>query len=315
MSVCSMLKTVPGHQIYQPIDSQRTIHRNPFTETNANPTSTMSIFKYLTLLSFSLLLTNQSSAQLPNFEMLDCEEVFASHDVIGSILLFDPDANTWFSSSLSDWKVPSIPASTFKIANSLVALETKTVPDVHEVFLYHGQHDTSRYGIRMDVRHDMDLAEAFQRSSVWYFLELAEKIGCEKYQSYLDKIPYGNGKACGDELDFWNYGDFEVTPFEQILLLYKLKNDQLPFAKAHQEVVKEIMVNEEFQPYVLRAKTGWGRDETHDIGWWVGYVESRGKTVFFATRVKRTTGQDLNGFARSRKDITLRVLSDLGVIQ
>lgn len=269
-----------------------------------------SVMALIFLLTYTCL-----SAQTPSFQLRNYSELFKAHSAIGSITLYNPGTKTWISSDRTDWNVSSTAASTFKIVNSLIALETKTIPNANEVFTYHGQHDTSLYGVRTDVYHDMDMVEAFQRSSVWYYLELAEIIGCEKYLEFLEKIPYGNGKVCGDELDFWNYGEFEVTPFEQILLLSRLISDQLPFAKEHQKTLKEIMINDKYDPYILRAKTGWGRDKTHNIGWWVGYVEHNDQTWIFATRIRRRKGEDLEGFTRSRKDITLAVLRDLGIIE
>jgi len=55
----------------------------------------------------------------------------------------------------------------------------------------------------------------------------------------------------------------------------------LPFAKEHQLLVKDMMINEAGKEWILRAKTGWeGR-----FGWWVGYVEWPTGPVFFALNI------------------------------
>ncbi len=249
--------------------------------------------------------------QIPNFKVVDLSRHFKAKQVTGSITLFHLESNTWISSDDTDWNVGTLPASTFKVVNSLIALEAKAIPDEKEIISYPG-HDTTKYGVRKDIRHAMDLGEAIERSVVWYYLILAERVGCENYPTYLNRIPYGNGKIfCQEELDFWNFGEYKITPAEQIMLLVRLYRENLPFEKRHQQTVKRILINQGFENYTVRAKTGWTRAETEDIGWWIGYVESAKGTWFFATRIKSPEDQTTWDFARYRKDITLDILLEL----
>jgi beta-lactamase class D len=52
----------------------------------------------------------------------------------------------------------------------------------------------------------------------------------------------------------------------------------LPYKKEHIEILKNIMIVEKTLSYTIRAKTGW----TKDIGWYVGYVETKDDVWFFA---------------------------------
>jgi beta-lactamase class D len=57
-----------------------------------------------------------------------------------------------------------IPASTFKIFNSLVALETKIIPDTSYVLKW----DSVVRGAA-SWNHDQSMQEAFHHSAVWYY--------------------------------------------------------------------------------------------------------------------------------------------------
>ena len=58
------------------------------------------------------------------------------------------------------------------------------------------------------------------------------------------------------------------------------------------KILKELMIEEETDQYVLRVKTGWTRAYRKDTGWWFGYIEKEDIVYFFATRlVKKRGGQ------------------------
>ena len=249
-------------------------------------------------------------AQTPTFIHRDFSPHFEAREVTGSITLYHLESNTWISSDQEDWRIATLPASTFKVVNSLIALETQVIPDENEVLPYHG-HDTTLYGVRKDIRHDMDLKEALERSVVWYYLVLAERIGCERYQDILGKLPYGNGKIDCAETDFWNFGEFAVTPVEQISLLVRLYRETLPFAKEHQQTLKRILLNKGYEGFEVRAKTGWTFVDKVSIGWWIGYVTIEGEHWFYATRLRKPEAETTWDFARHRKEVTLDVLREL----
>jgi beta-lactamase class D len=79
------------------------------------------------------------------------------------------------------------------------------------------------------------------------------------------------------------------------------------------DIVKRIMVAKDTATYTLRAKTGLGEEGKQDIGWYVGYVETRNDVFFFATCLQRPHS-DKPGFVNARVEITLGILRELELL-
>ncbi|MBA9076758.1 class D beta-lactamase [Rufibacter quisquiliarum] len=240
----------------------------------------------------------------------DLQQPFKDCQLEGSITVYDYHQKRWLYSDSADAHRASLPASTFKIPHSLIALETGAVKDEHEVFPWDG---TPREVAAWNG--DTDMKNAFANSTVWFYVRLAERLGNSTYRRYFKRMNYGNGKmAKAQGADFWNYGDFAVSPREQILFLQKLHEGKLPFKQQNLQKVKQFMVVEQTPAYTLRAKTGWTKYNNVDSGWWVGYVETRGNVFFFATRLHKPRSTVHPHFSDCRKTITRKVLHQLGVL-
>ena len=233
----------------------------------------------------------------------------------GTILVLNEKAATAYTNNEDGIYDPYLPASTFKIVNLLIALETGVIKDADEVVKWPGHIDTVLYGNRKDIFHDMTVREAFKVSAGWVFLQLAERVGTERYHKYLSLCGYGNENI--DEpigADFWNFGALAITPLNQLQVVRDLYYDRLPFKKEYMDKVKDIMITEQNSLYTLHSKTGWTRVGGHNIGWWVGYVEQGDDVYFFATCIRQLIGIPGNKyFGRLRLDITKQVLKDAGV--
>lgn len=229
----------------------------------------------------------------------------------GSITIFDYNAKKWITSDSADSQLPTLPASTFKIVNTLIALETGVIHSVDDVIGWPGTTDTILYGFRPEIYHDMSVRSAFQQSAGWAYIEMAKEIGKARYQQHLNAIQYGNGDLSEHTDDFWNFGNFAVSPVNQIETLIKIHEENLPFMKTSFTALKEIMIEEQSPTYTLRAKTGWTRDGGKDTGWWVGYVERADNVYFFATRIIKDRTTINPDFGRCRKAITKEVLTAL----
>ena len=145
------------------------------------------------------------------------------------------------------------PASTFKIFNSLVALETAIAPDDRYMIPW-----DSVVRFRPEWNRDMDLREAFRVSNVGYYQELARRIGKNNMQHYLDTVRYGNQRM-GSQVDaFWLNDTLQISADEQLGLVKKLYFDQLPFSDRSQRIVRSMMLQEETDDYKLYYKTGTG---------------------------------------------------------
>jgi beta-lactamase class D len=240
----------------------------------------------------------------------DLQQSFKDCNLEGSITIYDYRNKKWIYSDEADARRETLPASTFKIINSLIALETGAVKDENVVFQWDG---TKREIAAWNA--DTDLKNAFKNSTVWFYVELARRIGLDKYEKHLQQSSYGNGRInTGENDDFWNYGYFGVTPVNQVEMLVKLYEDKLPFKKEHQQKVKEIMIAEAPVGYTIRAKTGWTRFGDKDTGWWIGYVEKPDNVYFFATRLIKDKQVANLDFIECRKEITRKVLKQLNAI-
>lgn len=240
---------------------------------------------------------------------------FEDCKIDGSITLYDYNAKQWIASDINDSHCATLPASTFKIINTLIVLETGVITDEHEIVKWPGETDTVKYGYRPDIYHDMSMKEAFKASAGWVYVELAKKIGKDRYKNYLSQSHYGNADVSIDDPDFWNFGNFAISPANQIEILMGVYEETLPFSKRSFSILKEIMIEEQTDAYTLRAKTGWTRDGGKDTGWWVGYVERKDNVYFFATRLIKDRDIHNPDFAKCRKKITKTILKQLNIIE
>lgn len=234
--------------------------------------------------------------------------------VDGSIVIYDVKKQSWIVSDTTGIKLETLPASSFKILNLLIALETGVIRDENEIIKYTGNVDTVKYGYRPETYHDMSVKEAFEVSAVWVFLNLAEKIGRDNYRKFLQRCNYGNYDLSQIDPDFWNFGKFAVSPLNQTIFIKDLYEEKLPFSKRNIEIVKRVMKTEETAEYTIYAKTGWTRENNINTGWWVGYVENRNGTWCFATRLLQDRKFNRSDFGMCRKNITKNILRELKVI-
>ena len=242
------------------------------------------------------------------------QEPFRQCQVSGSTTIFDLRSKRWYFTDSVDARRQTQPASTFKIINLLIALETGVIKDENEVVKWIGKTDTTLYGYRPEIYKDMTIREAFEVSAGWVFIELAKRIGKERYQRFLGVSRYGNGNLTEEGTDFWNFGAFAVSPQNQVQFLVNVFEGKTPFSKRSVETLKRVMVTESTSTRVIRSKTGWTRVEGRDIGWWVGYIEQRGNVVFFATRISKERAVSNPNFGQCRKDITKAILRQLNLL-
>jgi beta-lactamase class D len=245
----------------------------------------------------------------------DFRKYFDACATEGSIALYDNTRKQWILSDTVAVRQETLPASTFKIVNLLIALETNTIADENDIVRWVGSTDTVKYGYRPDIYRDMTVKEAFELSAGWVFVELAKKIGKENYRKYLKLCNYGNLNLSQPDADFWNFGAFGISPVNQVTLLRNLYEGKLPFSKRNMEIVKRVMIAGQHPAYTIRAKTGWTREGGINTGWWVGYLEHTDGVYFFATRLLQDRKQNRADFGNCRKEITLAVFKDLRILE
>lgn len=169
-----------------------------------------------------------------------------------------------------------LPASTFKIVNSLIGLQTGKIVDDSMVIAWDGI-DRGR----PECNKDLSMYQAFRISCPPWYGELARRIGKDTMQQWLDTLAYGNEKISTIDT-FWLDNSLKIKPDEQLGLVKRLFFNQLPFHKINQEIVKRAMVWENNSNYNLSYKTGWGFNEKgHSIAWCVGWIEENKHPYFF----------------------------------
>lgn len=259
----------------------------------------------LPLLIFTLLFTITAYSQTQPFQ--DC-------GVKGSTTIYDGFQQKWIFSDSADANTASLPASTFKVINLLIALQTGVIKNENEVVKWPGYTDTTLYGYRPEIYRDMTVKEAFEVSAGWVFIELAKRIGREKYRQYLKSCHYGNMQLSEKGDDFWNFGGFGISPVNQIEFLIAVYHGKVPFSKRNLRILKNVMITEKTAAHTIRSKTGWTRTNGIDLGWWVGYVEYQHHPYFFATRITKDRKTVNPRFGQCRKEITLSILRQLQYI-
>lgn len=161
-----------------------------------------------------------------------------------------------------------LPASTFKIFNSLVALETAVAPDERLLIKW----DTTQKS-RPECDKDLTMQEAFEGSCVWYYQEIARRIGAKRMQHFLDTIQYGNQNMGGSIDMFWLNDSLQVSADEQVGFVKRLYFAELPVSERSQRIVKNLMLREQTPGYKLYYKTGTGKSGDKYVYWVVGFIE------------------------------------------
>ncbi len=214
---------------------------------------------------------------------------FDSSKVDGCFALYDNGTGQFTVYNLSRYKDSAyLPASTFKIVNSLIGIETGRIVNEKMVIKWDGvirKHDNG--DTITEWNKDLTMAEAFKVSCVPYYQEVARRIGKDTMQHWLDSIKYGNKKIGGAVDSFWLNNTLKITPDEQLGLVKKLYFNQLGFQKRTQEIVKKVMLQEDNANYKLYYKTGLGYKENgKSIGWIVGWIEENRHPYFFVLNVE-----------------------------
>lgn len=240
----------------------------------------------------------------------DFQVIIDSSNLTGSILIFDPQTNNYYSNDFNRCSTGFIPASTFKIPNSIIALETGVAKDDSTVYKWDGKKK-----FLPQWEQDLILKDAFHLSCVPCYQQIAREIGTERMNEYLKKFDYGNMIVDSSKIDsFWLEGDSKISQMQQIVFLKKLYTSELPISDRTSEIMKRIMILDENESYKLSGKTGWAVRGENNLGWFVGYVETRKGIFYFATNVEPAAGFNMDEFAGIRKEITLNAFRKLEII-
>ena len=270
-------------------------------------------FPTLILLLTAFLLNACTSSNVK--EDASLKKYFDENKVVGTFALFNNSLGNFTVYNLSRYKDSAyLPASTFKIVNALIGLQTGRITNEKMVIKWDGVVRTFPNGDTAKAwNKDLTMEEAFKASALPYFQEVARKIGKDSMQQWLDSLKYGSKKITTSIDHFWIDNSLKISPDEQLGLVKRLYFGQLPFSKTTQEIVKKIMVQENNANYTLAYKTGWGfKENGKGLGWMVGWVEENKHPHFFVLNVE---GEHNTDMIIARKNILMGILKQLGYFE
>jgi len=206
--------------------------------------------------------------------------LFGEAGLDGTFVVFDPQAETFTGHDEARASIRFIPASTFKIPNSLIGLASGAVASADEVLPYGGQPQPFP-----QWEKDMSLREAIPISNVPIYQALARRIGLSRMQEYVTRLDYGNADI-GTQVDrFWLQGPLKISAVEQTQFLYRLTQGELPVPREIQATVREMVLLEQGDGWALYGKTGWAMGQDPEVAWWVGWVTRDGAVYPFALNI------------------------------
>lgn len=245
-------------------------------------------------------------------QTVNFKQHFENLGLNGSIIIYDLNRNSFYQHNRERNNTAFLPASTYKIPNSLIALETGVIKDDVDVLTWDGIERGFNGSPVEEWNQDLNIRLAFKYSAVWFYQVLARKIGHQRMQEFVSKIEYGNqdiGKK--EDIDrFWLEGELRITPKQQINFLRHLYSNELPFSQQTIDLVKDIAIAEQTPDYILRGKTGLAISVTPNIGWYVGYLEQNNNVYFFATNLEMSSQIPL----AARLEVTRLCLQELGLL-
>lgn len=254
---------------------------------------------------------NTSEKGIMISEFPNIEEILKKANVSGSVLISE-GTNEYITNNIQRSDSAFLPASTFKIPNSIIALELGNAEDENTILQWDGTVRNNE-----NWNKDLTLAEAYKYSCVPCYQELARKAGVADMKAQLKRIEYPGMEFDSASVDlFWLQGESRISQMEQISFLQKLKTQQLPLKPSTYSTMEKIMLFDKTDDYAIYAKTGLAIRDTVSYGWFVGYVETKENTFYFATNIAPGEGMDLWGeFVPARIEVTLQALRSLEIIK
>ncbi|WP_432666606.1 class D beta-lactamase [Wukongibacter baidiensis] len=230
----------------------------------------------------------------------------------GVFKLYDIENDKYIIYNEDELTKRTAPASTFKILNSLIALQTGVVEDENALKKWDGKERSIP-----QWNKDHTLASAVSNSVVWYFQAVARDVGRERMEKYIKSVGYGN-QVIGDKIDrFWLDASLKISPNEQFEFVKRLYNEDLPFDRENIQTVKQMLIHEETEDTIFAGKTGtFEENGVNTVGWYVGYAVSKKKPYIFVTRLEKPDsgeGEKIGGV--QARSITKEILKELDILK
>jgi beta-lactamase class D len=228
-----------------------------------------------------------------------------------AFVVLDPQTGEVFRNDPAACAEPLPPCSTFKIWNTAIGLENGLITSADAPFW---KWDGQKRALE-PWNHDQTLRSAFAVSCVPAYQALARKIGVERMKTALHQLAYGDENISAGLDVFWlpeaGRKTILISPDAQAGLIARLVAGKVPFSARTRAILKDVMKFKQTKRGTLYGKTGSsGHVEGRpDLGWFVGYVESDGRTYPFACALQ---GKDVMGM--DARDAVEKILTDAALL-
>lgn len=209
------------------------------------------------------------------------------------------------------------PCSTFKIISSLIGLESGIIRPEESTRTWSGEHFWNEAWNK-----DIDFAEAFRTSCVWYYRELIDEIGPERIKSELNRLQYGNRDISDwkGELNtnnnnraltgFWIESSLKISAAEQVRVMEDIFGTGSVYRPETIEQLKQVMLITDYETeYPIYGKTGMGKENGIVVdSWFTGFAETEDGDLYFCIYLGETDGADVS--SSKAKEIAVGILAD-----
>jgi len=270
---------------------------------------------YLLIAFFSLnqesICQNKWTDNIKKVKESSFQSILDTAKVTGSVLVYDPQLKTLYSNDFERCEKGFLPASTFKIVNSIISLETGVVENDSTIFIWNSQKRNLAIWEK-----DLSFKEAFQLSCVPCYQDIAKIIGAKRMNEYLKKLNYGHMIVDSTTIDnFWLEGESKITIYEQIDFLKRYYFSELPISKRTENILRRLMLIEENKNYKFSGKTGWAIRNGNNIGWFVGFLEVNSKVYFIVTNIDPKQDFNMDLFPKIRTQLSMKAFKKLKLIE
>lgn len=235
------------------------------------------------LISALFVIAGCSTSNVDNDDSL--KTFFDEKGVHGSFALFNNRSGRFTIYNLARYRDSAYaPGATFEIPLSLIGFQTGVISA-----------DTARLSADSVTGQQTavaNFANAFKSGSLPYFQQVAQQVGPEKMQMWLDSLHYGNATMGGKPDSFWLNNTLKLTADEQLGFVKQLYFNQLPFYKTYQLVVKKHMLVEDKPAYKLYYKTGMVASGNKNLGQVAGWIEENGHPFLFVLNYETARGDN-----------------------
>ena len=219
------------------------------------------------------------------------------------------------------------PASTFKLAISLMAFDTGVLKDQGQPELPFRQ---GYAAWRPEWKQATTPATWMRDSVVWYSQRVMERLGREQVEAYLENFGYGNRvisgvKGEGDGLTTaWLSNSLQISPREEAAFVGKIVRRELGVSDhAYAMTAAIASYGAMGDGWDVHGKTGAGLPRGkdgmiirgHAYGWFVGWARKGNRTVVFVRLIQDSEKRPTPPGFRARDTLFAELFAKGGALE